>query len=1297
MVLAWAGISLAQQQPVSHIPLNPPALPGSTPKRNLGTSSAPSINPSLTLPNTTTWTAIGPAPLNEGGSASGRIAGLAVDPTNSSNIYIAAAGGGIWQTTNGGSTYSPLTDNQGTLSMGAIAIAPSNHLKIYAGTGEANNSLDSNYGLGILVSNDGGASWTLSTGPSGVFNRLAVSMISVDPGNANTAYAALGDYAENGLCCSHTGIYKTTDGGTTWTNVTSAAGLDSSYPWSDVAVDPNNTSIIYAAHGDIFAQNAANGVYRSTNGGSTWSLLTGAPNGSGIGRIALAIAPSASTAGQHILYVAIANNTNAGSGATLYEMLRSNNADSATPTFSNLASTPNFGGSGAQGWYDWVIAVDPANSASIYCAGALTYSNNTLNVIWSGNSGATWTDITTVNGIEPHTDSHGMAFDSTSRLLLGTDGGVWRFDPTVPSWTNLNGNLNTIQFTGIGIHPTDTQTVVGGSQDNGTELTTGSLTWNATDGGDGGYSQISQTNPLICYSNHPIGSFGATGFFRVSTDGCNTFNGATPTISNQSLFNFYAPIFVDPSNGNRVFLGGDGVYESTTAAGSWTKHTNPSGQPINSIAALAGGTTIYIATGGTLSTNSQIWVSINDGLTWSQHNLPVSGAVQEIDLDPNDSGGNTAVAVINSFNGANGQVYRTTTGGSSWSNISGSGGSALPSLPTWSAKIDTDASHTIYVSNETGVYSAPSPYGVWTAVGSGLPHAQGVSLQLNSGRHELALATHGRGAWYFSTSSSTASPTIAKAFNPTSIVTGGTSVVTLALTNSNATALTGGAFTDTLVNMSAVAGAVGGTCTGTTPATLTAGQTALSFTGIGIPASGSCTVTFSVTSSHTGGNPNSTSGVTTTQTPTAGTASNTATLTVTSLASPTIAKAFNPTSIVTGGTSVVTLTLTNSNATALTGGAFTDTLVNMSAVAGAVGGTCTGTTPATLTAGQTALSFTGIGIPASGSCTVTFSVTSSDTGGNPNSTSGVTTTQTPTAGTASNTATLTVNTAATPDLTIAKTHAGNFTQGQTGATYTITVTNSGTGPTSGTVTVTDPVPAGLTATAASGSGWTCTVTPAPVSCHRSDALAAGSSYLPITLTVTVAADAAGSVTNTATVAGGGETNTGNDTASNPTTINASGGGGGGLNENFESGAVGWTATGLWHLANNSGCVTPTLGYVSPTHAFYYGQDSTCNYATGAFAEYRNPDLALDHRHHRAIHPELQLLSGDGRNAGIRYCHRLRTRWRGADHVTDPDDQRHVLAPGDGNLAGAVRRADHPDSLHLQYCGWVLQQFQRVAD
>jgi hypothetical protein len=124
------------------------------------------------------------------------------------------------------------------------------------------------------------------------------------------------------------------------------------------------------------------------------------------------------------------------------------------------------------------------------------------------------------------------------------------------------------------------------------------------------------------------------------------------------------------------------------------------------------------------------------------------------------------------------------------------------------------------------------------------------------------------------------------------------------------------------------------------------------------------------------------------------------------------------------------------------------------------------------------------------------------------------------------------------DLTIAKTHFGNFTQGQTGATYTITVSNGGTGPTSGTVTVTETVPSGLTATAINGTGWSCIQPSGP--CTRSDVLAAGASYPVITLTVNVASNAPSSVTNSATVAGGGEVNTINDTANDPTTIVAPG-------------------------------------------------------------------------------------------------------------------------------------------------------------
>jgi hypothetical protein len=269
-----------------------------------------------------------------------------------------------------------------------------------------------------------------------------------------------------------------------------------------------------------------------------------------------------------------------------------------------------------------------------------------------------------------------------------------------------------------------------------------------------------------------------------------------------------------------------------------------------------------------------------------------------------------------------------------------------------------------------------------------------------------------------------------------SIQSGGNAAVTLTLNNPNAMPLTNASFNDTLVNMSAVGGAVTGTCVGTTPAMLTAGATALGFSGITIPANGNCSVVFSVTSNTLGAHVNATSGVTTTETPTAGAASNPATLTV--YGAPTIAKAFAPAMITAGGTSVVTLTLTNPNPLGLLA-AFSDTLIGMSAAGGPVAGSCALLAPINLAPNAAILNFTGVILPASGSCTLNFDVRSNSVGAQTNTTSGVTTDRTPTPGTPSNTATLTVNAPAVT--TIAKAFdPATIPLGGT-STVTLTLTN----------------------------------------------------------------------------------------------------------------------------------------------------------------------------------------------------------------------------------------------------------------
>jgi len=254
------------------------------------------------------------------------------------------------------------------------------------------------------------------------------------------------------------------------------------------------------------------------------------------------------------------------------------------------------------------------------------------------------------------------------------------------------------------------------------------------------------------------------------------------------------------------------------------------------------------------------------------------------------------------------------------------------------------------------------------------------------------------------------------------------------------------------------------------------------------------------------------------------------------VAPPSIGKAFNPTVIAINGASSLTLTITNpgANTVAEAGVAVTDNLPAGLVVATPNGltNTCGGT--ATATAGSGSVSLTGGTIATNGSCTLTVNVTASAAGNYVNTTGAVSSTNGGTGNTAS--ASLSVQPA---DLTITKTHADPFSRGQTGASYNITVKNSGAGPTLGTVTVVDTLPNvanTLVATAMTGTGWTCTL--GTLTCTRSDVLAPGASYPAITLTVNVPTNIKANVTNTVTVSGGGETNTGNDTANDPTHIGA---------------------------------------------------------------------------------------------------------------------------------------------------------------
>jgi uncharacterized repeat protein (TIGR01451 family) len=381
-------------------------------------------------------------------------------------------------------------------------------------------------------------------------------------------------------------------------------------------------------------------------------------------------------------------------------------------------------------------------------------------------------------------------------------------------------------------------------------------------------------------------------------------------------------------------------------------------------------------------------------------------------------------------------------------------------------------------------------------------------------------------------------PTVSQAFLPPSVLIGGTSQLKIALSNGDPTrSITGVAFTDSYPlpqNMANAAGValVSNSCGGNV--TADPGMSSVSLSGGIVPAAASCSVVVNVVGTSLGSSINHTGAVLSNNANPGADA--TATLTVTAgalKAAPTVTKSFTPSSILAGDASQMQIKLVNGSLTVATIGAQIDDLYPPGMINAAnpvVSDTCNFVHD--VPAGGTWAKLGNGTIPASGSCSIVISVIGSSTA--TNNTGPVLSANAKTG--ASAPAMLTVSPAPVSDLTLAKTHSGNFTQGQIGATYTLVATNSGAAATTGVVTVSDALPASLSATAIGGQGWVCNLQ--AVSCTRNDALAAGSSYSAITLTVDVPGNAPGNVVNHASVGGGAEANTANDAADDPTIIDA---------------------------------------------------------------------------------------------------------------------------------------------------------------
>jgi hypothetical protein len=674
------------------------------------------------------WTPLGPAPLvglrePDNQAFTGRISAIAANPTNPNIIYVGAASGGIWKTTNGGQNWYPLTDSQATLNIGSIALAPSNPNIIYVGTGEANYTGE--YGQGVLKSTDGGISWTLVG--QAQFASRNISAIVVNPTNPDVVYIATAEGGSNA-------VWKSTNGGQTWSNTFLGAPFNgASVTVSALVMDPTNSQILYAAAGWIDG-NSFNGVYRSTDAGATWSFAGNFPHNTGgsnhVGRISLAIAPSA----PGTLYAAISDPSN---NQDVYQVMKTTNGNTANPANISWQSVGNFGTFGdqlfhGQGWYGNAIIVDPFNANDVFVAGYKVWQ--------SINGGISWTKDPNTP-LKIHDDQHTLAFllpndPVNHKLLVGTDGGLYRLDnPNNFTFSDLNGlGMQITQFYHIALDPTTADTAYGASQDNGVDKFQDSRTWQNQLCCDGFNVEVSPTNHNRVYANQN-GTF-----FRSDNGGASYAGLATPNGSRNDLY------VLDPTNGDRILMGGNAVYESTNAGVNWTPR-NGVGWPANAsieAIAIAPSTPNMIYVIASANGSDGTYVTTNDGLTWAHFNSPGNDGdfwSTGLQVDPLN---NLAAYALNH---SGGRVYRTTNGGQTWTNITGN----LPSEASFSLAVTSmgpaDSDKVLYVGNDTGVYATCNMGATWSRVSTGLPNAHVTHVEANSNLHVLAAGTYGRGLW----------------------------------------------------------------------------------------------------------------------------------------------------------------------------------------------------------------------------------------------------------------------------------------------------------------------------------------------------------------------------------------------------------------------------------------------------------------------------------------------------------------------------------------------------------------------
>ena len=675
------------------------------------------------------WQALGPS------NVGGRVRSLAFDPRDPSRLLAGTASGGLWISPDGGSTWSPNNDFLPNLSISAIVFDPSNAAIVYAGTGEASAGL---VGVGVFKSTDGGNTWRYlaATNPDANLDWRFVNRLAIDPSSPQVLLAGVtNDNLTSGA------IYRSTDGGASWTRVSTAKALD-------LAFDP--------AHPDNAVAGLDDGTIASSrDAGVTWTRsapLVAAPSGRGsTARAEIAFA----RAQAGLVYASVDNDKG--------EVWSSNDSGATWQLLSNP------GHLGDQGDYDNAIWVDPTDASHVIVAG--------LDIYESRDGGATFAKVSDWRRApaSPHADHHALVSPpdfgpSHPALYDGNDGGVYKAanvyaisgGQTGAGWADMDNGLAVTQFySGAGATAAGGR-IVGGTQDNGT-LVLYNGAWRVYRGGDGGFVAVDPASDLTLYGEYVYlalhrtlnGGSSSDYFCTGIVDGLppddtgNTYCGSGAT----KQANFIAPFVLDPNNANRMLAGGNSLWQTSNAKGApgWQAIKPPTvlvkENYINAIAVQPGNGNV-------------VWVGHNDGEVyrsgnalaavpqWTRMGAGVLPArrVQRITIDPANPG-----RVIVAFTGfVPNDLWQTTDGGASWRSITGN----LPSAPVFDVKIHPHDPAWLYAATSVGVFASQDGGATWSTTNEGPANIR-VRELFWIDDNTLGAATYGRGMYEMALASGT--------------------------------------------------------------------------------------------------------------------------------------------------------------------------------------------------------------------------------------------------------------------------------------------------------------------------------------------------------------------------------------------------------------------------------------------------------------------------------------------------------------------------------------------------------------